>query len=241
MLEFKNIRKSYNELEIIKDISGQINSGEITALIGPSGSGKSTLFRLLSLLEDADSGIINFNGYTLDFSSRKLKKPTVIWPKITLVFQQLYLWPNLTMKQNIMLPHKNIERDSIEFKTKLNDLIELFELEDYLDRYPNQLSIGQRQRIALIRGLMLKPDILLLDEITSSLDVEHIQKVKSVLKTEKESGTGFVVATHLLGFAKSVADNIWFIENGRFVEQGSIKSLDKPKTERFAEFLSLME
>jgi len=241
MLNFSDIKKSYGKTEIIKGVSGEIHQGEITALIGPSGSGKSTLIRLLSLLENPDSGKIEYDNGLLDFSNKKITIPSDYWPNVTVVFQQLYLWPHLTMMDNILLPHKNNSSDEKWFKEKLDYLINFFELNEYLGRYPNQLSIGQRQRIAIIRAIMLNPKYILFDEVTASLDIEHIQKVKEVLLKEKAEGKGIIIATHLIGFAKAISDNIWFLEKGKFIEQGTKEILNKPKTERFSKFLSLIE
>jgi ABC-type polar amino acid transport system ATPase subunit len=240
MLEFNNINKSYNSNHIIKDASGILAEGEVTALIGPSGSGKSTLFRLLSVIEKPDSGIISLDGNVLINGKKKSNSPAP-WPKITMVFQQLFLWPNMSMMRNILLPHNRDVIKSEPFQSKLNELIQIFELGSYTNRYPNQLSIGQRQRITLVRALMLNPKYLLLDEITSSLDIEHIEKVKLVIQKEKGNGTSFIVATHLIGFAKSIADHVWFLEEGKFIEQGKIEVLVNPKTERLRSFLSLIE
>jgi len=241
MLKFTNIHNSYGDTEIIKGISGKIKHGEITSLIGPSGSGKSTLIRLLSLLEVPSSGVVNFETTEISFTKTKAIIPKDFWPNVTVVFQQLFLWPHLTMLENIMLPHHKVDSTSDFFIKKLNYLISFFELHNLSKRYPNQLSIGQRQRVAIIRALMLNPKYILLDEITASLDIEHIHKVKEVLLKEKEAGKGIVIATHLIGFAKSISDNVWFIDNGKFIEQGSKDILTNPKSERLSKFLSLID
>jgi len=241
MPQFDNISKNYGNVQVIKNVSGIIKKGECTAIIGPSGSGKSTLIRLLSLLEHP-----NLGNYTLDdsikvsFPQNKKIDSNLLWPKITVVFQQLFLWPHLTLIDNIHTAIKKNQQNS-NTREDIENLLDFFELSNLRKRYPNQLSIGQRQRVALIRALALKPDYLLLDEITASLDVEHIKKVKEVLQVKKSDGMGILFATHLLGFASSLADNIWFMDKGEFVETGNTEILSKPKTDRFKEFLSLIE
>ena len=240
MIEFDNISKKYNDVSVIKNLSGKIEKGKCTAVIGPSGSGKSTLIRILSLLEYPDSGTYRLdNSIEQIFPTSNKIHNSLIWPTISVVFQQLYLWPHLSLIDNIrtvLLANDKYKPSTI---LELNELLDYFDLKELELRFPNQLSIGQRQMVALIRALILEPDYLFLDEITASLDVEHIKKVKEVIEIQKSKGMGVLFATHLLGFASSLANSIWFIDNGELIETGSTEILTNPKTKRFKEFLSL--
>ncbi len=246
MLSGENLHKIYGGREILHGVSLNVVPGEITAVLGPSGAGKSTLLRALSLLDPPNSGTIVVDGKNYVFPGVNKNGTVPPWPKLTVVFQQLFLWPHLTLRQNITLP---LEKDrgrlgpgnAVAMDGEIERLLELFELAELADRYPNEASLGQRQRAALIRALVLKPKYLLLDEITSALDVEHVSKILDYLKFLKDQGTGILVVTHLIGFAKSAADQIVFMENGRVVECGDKFLLSEPKTERLMKFLSLVE
>ena len=212
MLAGKNIIKKYQGQEVLKGIDVIIEPGKITSLIGPSGAGKTTLLRVLSMLDHPDSGSIVLDGQNYIFPNNKEIK---VWPKISVVFQQLFLWPHLTLRQNILLPLKgNVDKKHID------ELIDVLQMKEFIDRYPNQASIGQRQRAALARALALKPEYLLLDEITSALDVEQSRIILSDLVGLKKKGVGIFMVAHDIDFAISNADNVCFIENGKIVKQG---------------------
>lgn len=228
MLSARNLHKSYGNRSILNGVDIDIAAGQITCVIGPSGTGKTTLLRLLSQLEAQDSGNILVDG----------EKNLSPWPKVTTVFQSLFLWPHLTLRENIMLPARNHNSNADK---DIEGLIKLFEMNHFIDNYPNQSSVGQRQRVALARALILNPKYVLLDEITSALDVEQTAKILTKLTHLKERGIGVFLITHHLGFAKHAADNIIFMSDGKVTEQGSPKILDTPKTERLREFLSLAE
>jgi ABC-type polar amino acid transport system ATPase subunit len=238
MLIGSDIYKAYGGKKVLAGVTASISPGQITALIGPSGSGKSTFIRALSLLEPPNSGVIKVDdeSYTFPTKSRNGHQPP--WPKLTIVFQQLFLWPHLTIRQNIMLPRAN---NGHQFKGTVEELIELFDISEFADRYPNQVSLGQRQRAAIARALSLEPKYLLLDEITSALDVEHVSRLLTHLKTLRDRGTGILLITHLIGFAKRTADQILFMENGSLVEAGGPELLHAPKSRRLAQFLSLVD
>jgi ABC-type polar amino acid transport system ATPase subunit len=161
------------------------------------------------------------------------------WPKVTVVFQQLFLWPHLTLQDNILLPARCRTQQGME--ADLDALIEAFDMRDFIGRYPNQASFGQRQRVALARALMCRPRYLLLDEITSALDVEQIANVLSYLRNLRGKGIGIFVITHLLGFARSAADQVLFMADGEVVERGGPEVLASPQTERLHQFLSAIE
>lgn len=239
MLIGKDIHKAYKGNTVLSGVSAKIAPGKITVLIGPSGSGKSTFLRALSLLDPPDSGSVTVDETTYVFPVKNGNGPKPPWPKLTVVFQQLFLWPHLTIRQNITLPlqdgNGSLKNGNVE------ELISMFEMEEYADRYPNQASLGQCQRAAITRALVLNPKYLLLDEITSALDVEHVSILLNYLKTLRERETGILLITHLIGFAKRAANQILFMDNGRIVEAGGPELLSSPKSKRLAEFLSLID
>lgn len=238
MLACSNIKKSYGDREIVRGVSAQFKPGTISAIIGPSGTGKSTFLRVLSLLEPADSGTIQIDGKDFSFPQVEDAEPVKPWPRLTTVFQQLFLWPHLTIRQNICLPVRKTDRvapgglvDQV-----MRDLL----VTDFADRYPNQVSHGQRQRAAIARAIALKPSYLLLDEITSALDVEHVGIVLDYLQRLRNENTCIVLVTHLIGFARDAADQVIFMEHGRIQEAGTASRLSEPQTQRLADFLALV-
>ena len=233
MLIGKNLTKKYQGQEILRGVDIEIERGKITSLIGPSGAGKTTLLRVLSMLDLPDTGNITLDEKDFKFPQNKEIK---VWPKISVVFQQLFLWPHLTLRQNILLPLRNkIDKEYI------NELIDVLQMKDFIDRYPNEVSIGQRQRAAIARAIALKPDYLLLDEITSSLDVEQIDLVLKFLLKLKERGVGILIITHLLNFAKNTSDQVVFLDSGIVLERGGKEILENPKHERVQKFLSIVK
>ncbi len=237
MLKISNITKKYGNKIILDNISFDIEPGTITAIIGPSGAGKTTLLKTIGMLEFADSGSIAINDSLYQFPTTiKGREP---WPKLTIVFQQLFIWPHLTLKQNILLPLGGAV--SGKKKKQFDDLIKLFDMSDFVERYPNEVSIGQRQRAAIVRALMLNPKYLLLDEVTSSLDVEQITVILAHLDDIKKRGVGIVLVTHLLNFARSVSDQVIFLENGKIVVSGTKNILDNPTNERLKQFTGLIK
>jgi ABC-type polar amino acid transport system ATPase subunit len=234
MLEAESLSKSYGRRLILDDIGFQVRPGEITAIIGPSGGGKTTLLRLLAFLEPPDQGVIAVAGQRHVFPSRV--PPPAPWPDLTVVFQQLFLWPHLTLRENICLPQR---RDPVA-RALSDHLIEVFSLSEAADKYPNQASLGQRQRAAFIRAVGLRPTYLLLDEVTSALDVEHVALVLAELDRLRAEGMGILLVTHLIGFAAESADQVVFLANGRVGEKGTANILKAPATERLSKFLSLV-
>ncbi len=239
MLEGSCLAKSYGGHNILSDVNIQLDPGQISVIIGPSGSGKTTLLKVLSLLEYPDAGTITIDDWQSTFPLRNKQKIEPPWPKVTVVFQQLFLWPHLTLLQNITLPATLRHQD--EKQEKARELIKLFDMEKFIYRYPNQVSLGQKQRAALVRALLLEPKYLLLDEITSSLDVEQVAIILTHLKELASRGIGILTVTHLLHFAKEAADRVIFMDGGQIIEHGGKEILLNPKQERIRKFLSVIE
>ncbi|WP_195880902.1 ATP-binding cassette domain-containing protein [Methylomonas fluvii] len=221
---------------MLSDVSIELDDGTITALIGPNGAGKSTLLRILACLEPPNSGTLTIGdkqaNYPLDMWFRNLQP----WPKVTAVFQQLFLWPHLTLRKNILLPlelKKNSSANDI-----VNEIIEQFDMASFIDRYPNEVSGGQKQRVALARALALKPDYLLLDEITSALDVEQAAEIVKHLNNLKNDGMTILLITHYLGFVRRMADKVIFLENGCIRESGNFEILNNPQTPALISFMN---
>lgn len=239
MLSARGIKKSFGTVEALKETDITVNPGKITILVGPSGSGKSTLVRCLSFLERPDAGTIRFNGHSFHYPQDKSSFKDLPWPELTVVFQQHFLWPHLTIRENILLPlNHSKEWDHTEF----DDLVKSFEMDGFLDRHPNQVSLGQRQRAALLRALMLHPKIILMDEVTSALDVEQIGKIAQLLVSLRERGIGMLLITHLIDFARhlllqSEYDSIAFLDRGEIIEFGGIDVLNSPSHPRVREFI----
>jgi ABC-type polar amino acid transport system ATPase subunit len=238
MLSAHNLSFSYSNKPVLKNIDIHIAPGGITVLIGPSGCGKTTLLRCLALLEPPQTGTIAVDDETFTYPWPAGKIFTPPWPKLTTVFQQLFLWPHLTLRENILLPVRR--RNMPNMHEELDALIESFDMRAFIDNYPNEASLGQRQRVALARALMLQPRYLLLDEITSALDVEQIAKILSYLKNLRGKDIGIFIITHLLGFARHAADRVYFMADGTIAESGSSDILRNPQTERLGQFLSVI-
>jgi L-cystine transport system ATP-binding protein len=214
-----------------------LKQGELVALIGPSGSGKTTLLRCLSLLDAPDGGDIELEKtlYSFPLLPEQTEVSPKPWPKVTAVFQQLFLWPHLTLRENILLPL--VDAKSAEVQKELAELVKQFDMKGFIDRYPNETSGGQRQRAAIARALMLNPSYLLLDEITSALDIEQTAKVLSLLEGVKARGIGILLITHHLGFARQAADHVLFMDGGEVVESGGPGIIERPKSTRMKNFL----
>lgn len=238
-LKGRNLCKSWGGTIGLRNVSIDVKQGAITTLIGPSGSGKTTLLRTLSLLDTPDSGAISIDHKTYAFPLENGKNPDHPWPDVTVVFQQLFLWPHLRLRENIMLPLKN--RNNGFSLDELDDIIHRFDMESFIDRYPNEASLGQRQRVALVRALALRPSYILLDEITSALDVENVSAILTQLEKLRDDGIGVLMVTHLLGFARRAADRVAFLDNGSILEEGDRGMIDNPTHERVRHFLALME
>ncbi|MDD5586294.1 MAG: ATP-binding cassette domain-containing protein [Alphaproteobacteria bacterium] len=238
MLEAVNLNFGYGNTPVIKNINLAIKPGDITVVIGPSGCGKTTLLRCIALLERPWEGEIRIDDAVYSYPWPEDKPFASPWPALTTVFQSLFLWPHLTLRENVLLPVRL--HGIADGKDKLDELIDAFDMGAFIERFPNEASLGQKQRVALARALMLQPHYLLLDEITSALDVEQIAKILGHLKQLRGKDIGIFLITHLLGFARHAADQVVFMADGEIEESGSPDILKNPKTERLYQFLSVV-
>ena len=222
LLEIENLKKSFEDLDVLHDISLGVEEGEVVAIIGPSGSGKSTLLRCCTGLEQADSGTIHYEG------------------SYGLVFQNFNLFPHYSVLKNIMDAPISVQKQSKkEAEKEARRLLEKMGLGDKADVYPCQLSGGQQQRVAIARALALKPSILFFDEPTSALDPELTGEILKVIRELAEEKMTMVIVTHEMSFARDVADRVIFMDGGYIIEQGDPKEvIEHPKEERTRQFLS---
>lgn len=240
MLKATDIWKRYSDQAVLRGASISVSGGSATVIVGPSGSGKSTLLRSISLIETPDSGRVEIDG-TEYFNDQRERRGAIPWPAVTVVLQQLFLWPHLTLRENIELPARLRGRPLHDQSA----VCETLGIQEHLRRYPNEVSIGQRQRAAVARAMMLDPKYLLLDEITSSLDVEQIESMLCLLELKLADGVGLIVVTHHLGFARSLMrkgnhGQFAFIDAGLVVEQGNYEAFEHPQTTRLEQFRRAM-
>ena len=232
-----NLKKNFGKLEVLKDISVDVQEGEVVVLLGPSGSGKSTLLRCLNQLETATSGKIIIDGHDVTDKHTDINK---VRENIGMVFQHFNLFNHLTVLDNMTLAPVHLKlMNKEEARTEALRLLERVGLADKADACPSQLSGGQKQRVAIARALEMKPDIMLFDEPTSALDPEMVGEVLTVMKELARDGMTMVVVTHEIGFAREVADRVIFMEGGYIVEQGTPEEvINNPKEPRTIDFLS---
>ena len=236
MIKVENLYKNYGKLEVLKDISTEVKKGDIIAIIGPSGSGKSTFLRCLNKLEEATAGHIYVNNQDLMGVDTDINK---IREKVGMVFQHFNLFPHKTVLENLTLSPMKIKGYSqAEAENKALVLLEKVGLKDKAAVYPNQLSGGQKQRIAIARALAMEPEIMLFDEPTSALDPEMIKEVLDVMRDLAKEGMTMLIVTHEMGFAKNVANRVFFMDRGNILEDTTpIELFENPKHERTKEFL----
>lgn len=245
LLEIKNIKKSFDNLEVLKDISIEVDKGEVVAIIGPSGSGKSTLLRCATMLEKMDSGSLLYDGKYVaeDKDGRSIyagkKELHELKSMIGLVFQNFNLFPHYTVLKNVMdAPICVQKRNKKEVEKEARQLLKKVGLEGKESSYPCQLSGGQQQRVAIARALALNPKMLFFDEPTSALDPEITAEILKVLKKLAEEKMTMIIVTHEIDFARKVADRVVFMDEGLIVEQGSPEEvIGNPSNERTKEFL----
>lgn len=240
IIEVQHLKKSFGENVILKDISETVKAGQVICVIGPSGAGKSTFLRCLNVLEAPTSGKVLFEGN--DLTGIKEDELNHLRQKMGMVFQSFNLFPNLTVLDNLQLaPLKVRKLAADQAKEQAEKLLVQVGLADKASDYPASLSGGQQQRVAIARALAMDPAVMLFDEPTSALDPEMVGEVLKVMRDLANSGMTMVVVTHEMGFAKEVADQIWFMADGYIQEKG--KPADffaNPQTERAQDFLSKM-
>jgi len=236
MIKIKNLKKKYGELEVLKGISTEIKEGEVISIIGPSGSGKSTFLRCINRLEEPTSGEIKINNTNILEHGVDINK---IREEVGMVFQHFNLYPHKTVLENITLGPIRLKKMSKSKAEKLAvELLEKVGLADKKDVYPNKLSGGQKQRVAIARALAMNPKVILFDEPTSALDPEMIGEVLEVMRELANAGMTMIVVTHEMGFARNVANRVFFMDEGYVLEDAKPQDLfDNPKTERAREFL----
>ena len=249
LLEISHLKKSFGDTEVLKDISMEVNEGEVVAILGPSGSGKSTLLRCATLLETMDAGTLKLGGETAcedkDGVSVYVGKKELREIKNTygLVFQNFNLFPHYTVMKNVTdAPVSVQKRDKNEVEKEAKELLKKVGLDGKENSYPCQLSGGQQQRVAIARALAMNPEMLFFDEPTSALDPELTGEVLKVIKGLAEEKTTMIIVTHEMEFARDVADTVVFMDQGIIVEQGDAKEvINNPKEERTKAFLQKME
>jgi len=236
IIEIKHLKKSFGENEILKDINLDIKKGEVVCIIGPSGSGKSTLLRCLNLLETPTAGEILYNGENI---LQKGYKVEALRTKMSMVFQQFNLFNNKTVLGNCTLAQvKVLKRNPLDAQEIAIKNLEMVGLADRVNYKISKISGGQKQRVAIARALCMNPEVILFDEPTSALDPEMVGEVLEVMKDLAKSGITMIVVTHEMGFAKSVADRVIFMDEGYVVEQGHPSEvLENPKEQRTKDFL----
>jgi polar amino acid transport system ATP-binding protein len=235
-LRLDAIHKSFGKLEVLKGIDLSVADHEVICLIGASGSGKSTMLRCINLLEPVDAGRITVRGEEITAAGVDVNR---IRRHIGIVFQAFNLFPHMTVLRNITLaPMQALGMSRTEAQARAFELLERFGLADKKDEYPDRLSGGQQQRVAIVRALAMRPDIMLLDEVTSALDPELVAEVLDVIRELATGGMTMLIATHEMGFARDIASRVCFLDEGVILEQGTPQQMfTDPQEERTKQFL----
>jgi polar amino acid transport system ATP-binding protein len=236
VVRLETVRKSFGDNVVLDEIDLSVDPREVLVVIGPSGSGKSTLLRCVNLLEPVDSGRIFFEGEEITGKGVKVDR---IRQRIGIVFQQFNLFPHLRAIDNLTIAARRVGKiPRREAEARAKELLERVGLADKARSYPHQLSGGQQQRVAIARALMMRPHVMLFDEVTSALDPELVGEVLVVMRDLARDGMTMIVVTHEMQFAREVGDRVVFMDNGRIVEEGvPADVLDRPKAERTRRFL----
>lgn len=237
IVSLKDVHKSFGMVEVLRGITLDVMKGEVICIIGPSGSGKSTLIRCINALNDIQAGSITVEG--LEVNDAKLDKLS-LRKKVGMVFQQYNLFPHKTVLQNVMMaPIKVLRQNRAEVEQRARALIAKVRLEGKEDAYPGELSGGQQQRVAIARSLAMNPDVMLFDEVTAALDPETVKEVLTTIKDLAADGMTCILVTHEMGFAREIADCIYFTDRGVIVESGPPATFfDNAQDPRTQEFLS---
>ena len=237
IVSIKDVHKSFGALEVLKGVSLDVMKGEVICIIGPSGSGKSTLIRCINALNDIQGGSIHVRG--IDLTDPHLNK-LELRKKVGMVFQQYNLFPHKTAIENVMMaPLLVLKEDENEVRARARDLMKKVRLEEKENAYPGELSGGQQQRVAIARSLAMSPDVMLFDEVTAALDPETVKEVLVTIKDLAQDGMTCILVTHEMGFAREIADHIYFTDNGVIVEHGPPETFfTNAKDPRTKEFLS---
>jgi polar amino acid transport system ATP-binding protein len=237
MIRFENVDKWFGQLQVLSDVSGEVKQGEVLVLLGPSGSGKSTLIRTVTRLEPIQKGRVLIAG--VDVGSRKLNI-NHLRQRVGFVFQAFNLFPHLTALGNVTLGLERLRRiPKLEARERGMRELERVGLAGKANERPSRLSGGQRQRVAIARALAMEPEIMLFDEPTSALDPEMVGEVLQVMKSLAQGGMTMIVVTHEMGFAREVADTVWFMDHGKVAERGSPTAVfGTPQHPRLKRFLT---
>ncbi len=237
MIEIKDLKKSFGKNIILDGVNEEVKKGQVICVIGPSGAGKSTFLRCLNLLEEPSAGAVLFEGQNL--VEMGAKEVQTVREKMGMVFQGFNLFPNMTVLDNVILAPIKVKGMDKEQAQKLgHQLLSEVDMDDKADAYPLSLSGGQKQRVAIARALAMNPEVMLFDEPTSALDPEMVGEVLKVMQELANNGMTMVVVTHEMGFAKNMADEIWFMADGNIQEVASPQEFfTNPKTERAQDFL----
>jgi len=237
IIKVSNLRKSFGDFEALKGVSLDFSVGETVVIIGPSGSGKSTLLRCLNLLETIDGGVVEFDGQEISSLNRGAH---AIRQQLGMVFQNFELFQHLTALENVMLAQKVVlNRTAAVAEATAREMLIKVHIPEKADSYPDELSGGQQQRVAIARALAMNPRLMLYDEPTSALDPEMIKEVLDVIRELSAEGMTSIVVTHEMGFARSVADRVIFMDHGEIVEDATpdkfFSEATKPRTAKFLE------
>ena len=235
-LEIRSVSKAFDDKVVLRDVDLTVDSHEVVCLIGSSGSGKSTLLKCVNLLVEIDSGEILLDGEAI--TSRSVN-PNDVRQRMGIVFQAFNLFPHMTVLENITLSPIKVHRVGREAaEERARALLDQFGLADKIGEYPDRLSGGQQQRVAVVRSLAIQPELMLFDEVTSALDPELVAEVLGVIRGLKDQGMTMVIATHEMGFARDVADQVCFLDGGVILEKGTpAKIFRQPEQARTRQFL----
>lgn len=238
VLKVEHLKKTFGKNEVLKDINAEVKDGQVICLVGPSGAGKSTFLRCLNLLDQPTAGKVLFEDKELTALSEK--QLDTLREKMGMVFQQFNLFPHMKIIENIKLAPMKVKNASDEEATaKAVELLKQVGLEEKAMAFPANLSGGQQQRVAIARALAMDPEVMLFDEPTSALDPEMVGEVLKVMQDLAQKGMTMVVVTHEMGFAKNVADEVWFMADGYIQEKATPQEFfEHPKTERAQDFLA---